>query len=187
MRKLLYLILGGLLLSVGFASCDDDPGNPGDFSIRGALEVVNITSTAGHSYDIVVEQEFDSIIMRYNILRDTTIAPDGGMNIDVDTVWYEDGLCHFVKLKQVDLMANADTVVVELASNARWTAQQPSSTGRRWYTVISSTGGGDGYFKAAVIENTSANARTNVQNQQIVTSDSSVIYEIPFLQVGKAN
>ena len=188
MRKLFCLILGGLLLSVGFASCDDEPDNPGDYSIRGSIGITGITSALGNEYEVVVAQEFDSTIVRYNIKKDTTFAADGTVaEITDDTLWYEDGVCHFVRLEQVNLAAAADTIVVSITSNARWTAAQPVATGRRWYTVLTNTGGGDGDFTATVIENTSANARTNVQVQQILTSDSAVIYEIPFGQLGKSN
>lgn len=187
MRKLFYLILGGVLLGIGFTSCDDEPDNPGDFSITGTLGVMSITSNSGNTYGLEIAREFDSTITRYNVLLGTVVNPDGTETETKDTVWYTDGVCHYVKMKQVDLAPNADTITVVVSSNARWNAPQPTVKGRRWYAVMNGAGNGDGYLTVDILENTSATARTNVALQQIITSDSATIYEIPFGQLGSGN
>lgn len=186
MRKLFYLILGGVLLSMGFASCDDEPDNPGDFSIRGTLDVVGISSTLGHEYNLVVLRDFDSTIMRYNVIRDTVIGVDGTVNVNTDTTWYSDGVCRYVKLDEVTVPYEADTLTMTILSNAQWNAPTPENNNtQRWYVLQNSTGGGDGYLTVAINRNNSAQERRYMQIQRILTSDSATIYEIPFRQLGK--
>lgn len=188
MRKLIYAIFGGLLMCTGFVACNDEPDNPGDFGIAATVGIASITSNSGTTtYGLEIEREFDSTITRYNIVTNVTTNPDGSETETEDTVWYADGVCHYVKYKQVDLAPNADTIRITVTSNARWTAPQPTIRGRRWYAVVNGTGGGVGYASVAVEENTSANARTNPVSQQFITSDSAMICEIPFGQLGGGN
>lgn len=189
MRKLFCLILGGLLLSVGFASCDDEPDNPGDYSIRGTIGLTGITSVLGNEYELIVSREFDSTIVRYNLKYDTTFADDGTTVVEIkeDTLWYEDGVCHYVKMEQIDLSPDRDTLAISIVSNARWTAPAPSGGTPNWFTPQEGGGGGDGTLHAVVSRNGSANPRRNLKVQQIITSDSATIYEIPFMQLGRTN
>lgn len=189
MRKLFYLLLGGLLLSAGFTSCEDDPDNPGDYSIRGSLDVIGISSMLGEEYELVISREFDSTIMRYNIIRDTiwTDKEAGESTILEDTVWYADGTCRYVEMEQIDLSPERDTLVLSLTSNARWTAPTPENPTPRWYALQSNAGGGDSDIEIVISRNGSTNPRRNVQVQYIYTSDSATIYEIPFLQMGRSN
>ncbi len=188
MRKLFYLILGGLMLSVGFASCDDEPDNPGDYNIRGSIGVNSVTSrTTGEEYELVVSREFDSTIVRYNLKYDTTFADDGSVvEINEDTVWYEDGTCHYVRMETVRVQPIAgDTLVISLTSNARWTSVVTGTPFPRWYNLITASGGGDSDILVELTEYVSPTA-TNTQTQFIITSDSAAIYEIPFLPANTA-
>ncbi len=188
MRKLFYLILGLSVLSIGFVSCEDDPKNPGDYSIRGTLDVTNISSVIGEEYELVISREFDSTIMRYNLSYDTIIGDDGSQVTEVsDTLWYEDGTCRYVKIEQINLSPDRDTLTLDIVSNARWSAPVPDNSTPRWYALQSNSGGGDGSISIVISRNGSSSARSNLQVQYIYTSDSAVIYEIPFLQMGRTD
>lgn len=202
MRKLLFipLILG--LVSAFVVSCDETNENPGDFSLKATLSIDPVVvSKTGTEYPLNVARVVDTTYRYFYTESDTTkdangepvIGNDGKLIIKVDTIWYNSKIT--AKLTEYDLVelpSAADTFTIKLVSNARWMAPVPSSGGKvQWYFnynlltgTTSLSGGGDGnvYFRTVRNKN---KRRSVVAVQDIMTSDSTVLARLNFVQKGE--
>ncbi len=198
MKKLLYLLAGVGLLG-GFAACDDEAENPGDFSLKATLELGTITSAKGRVYPLTVDEVKDTVYEYFYTVRDTlkdeTGEPVLDENDDLIINIYEDSYfskktAKLVRMKQVVLFNEVDTLTIPIKSNAKWSAPMPIFTlnGKAqtpWFENYGSTlaGGGDSYVKLAVT--TARSKRAFEGYQRVLTSDSLIMYVIPFTQVGR--
>lgn len=153
----LGLTLAGLL---SFSACEDEPTNPGDFSLKSTLSVESITSNTSGPINFVVKGE-----------RDTTLYSGVQQHIvTMDTVWLE---------------SPADTMQILIRSNTRWNAPNPDAGGKAaWFFSMTNAGGGDAKIQTRVVRNRNSK-RSVVANQRILTADSTRLYIIPFLQKGE--
>lgn len=202
MRKLLFIpfILGAICTFV--VSCDDTNGNPGDFNLKATLSVDPVVvSVTGAEYPLNVARVTDTTYRYFYTESDTTkdadgkpvIGDDGKFIIKVDTIWYNSKIT--AKLTEYDLVelpAAEDTFTIKLASNARWMANIPDAGGKvQWYYnynlltgATSLSGGGDGFVYFRVTRNKNYR-RAVVAVQDIMTSDSTVLARLRFVQKGE--
>lgn len=195
MKNLLILVLlfGGLLV---FFSCEKNGmDNPGNFSLKAELGVVGISTKSGLEYSVNVIRAIDSTYVRTYERTDTVKDENGNYVLDADgkytfekvKVPYEGNItAKFVELEKILLEPQADTLVIEIATNAIWKAPIPSSGGRlAWFVTQKTAGGGDAYVRAVILENTTKNPRKVDAEQYIFTSDSTVMYKLVFGQKTK--
>lgn len=186
MKKLLIPVLGVVLGT--FVACDDSPENPGDFNVKCSLEITGLRSAAGHVYPWEVGRTVDSQIVRSYIKYDTIFSETGKpQEITKDTVYYASNTrttFHFVN--EVTLENGADTLYIDLKSNAKWSAPVPElgSVPFRWFVPQNIAGGGDGTITVALTANPSS--KKDVDSEQTVfTADSAVMYVFKFIQKHK--
>lgn len=184
MKKILlvFAAAGALLGSV--ASCDSEPKNPGDFSVKAELTLSDIVSLkTGDVYPLNIERQFDSIYQRKVGFKDTIFAPDGSIEaINNDTVIVPSSYtAKIYKMEPVTFEYTVDTFRIDITSNARWNAPAPTTTGNWYSSIENTTGGGDSYMTFR----TTANIMTSrTGNLRVYTSDSTVMYIIPMVQKG---
>ena len=198
MKRLFYAI--AVILAVGVVSCENTPKNPGDFSKACTLQIDGpiVSLKTGKSYPLTVARETDTVYKYLYVLKDTVwdeenpgkplLGPDGQPQTKDDSVYiYSKIRARLVEMDTVFLPALIDTFSLDIVSNARWRAEQPSVKGKdvQWYFNhnSSTTGGGTSVLQFRTIFNM-FNMRTNTMVQQIITSDSTVMYRIPFKQYG---
>lgn len=190
-------------LGVGLMSCEDDVAkNPGDFSLKSTLAIDSkIVSTGGFSDDLKLLRSIDTTYQYPSIKHDTLfdeagepiLGPDGKLQITSDTIWVAGNIT--ARMDEYELMtlpAKADTFTLTLHSNARWKAPVPSTGGKvQWfynYNLLtgstSTAGGGDGYVYFRVTRNRNKK-RAVVAVQDIMTSDSTVLVRLRFVQSGE--
>lgn len=198
MKRIFYAI--AVILALGFAvSCEDTPKNPGDFSKKCTLEVTGpvVSLMTGKTYDLKVARETDTVYKYLYVLKDTTfnedgtpvIGPDGKPYVTDDSVYIFSKIkAKLIEMEPLYLPGPADTFNLDIRSNARWRADAPlvKSDQTPWYFNYGSTttGGGDSHLQFYTKRN-----RSNVRNfhvvQQIITSDSTIMYRIPVFQYGE--
>lgn len=190
-------------LGMGFISCEDEVAkNPGDFNLKATLEIdPNIVSTGGFNQELKLLRSVDTTYqypsIKYDTLFDASgepiLGPDGKMQITTDTTWVPGNIT--ARMDEYELMtlpAQADTFTLTLHSNARWKAPVPSAGGKvQWfynYNLLtgstSTAGGGDGYVYFRVTRNRNKK-RAVVAVQDIMTSDSTVLVRLRFIQSGE--
>lgn len=201
MKKLLYSVAIALTLC-GVYACNDDNDNPGDFNLKaelslGQLEAINGLGQVKSGVELPaleVETEMDSTYRHFYDIKDA----EGKVITDADgnpQKGYADSKItgHIYKMKLCKIPAKADTFRLTIKSNARWEAKQPEigklkngRPGAQWFFNYNSTsaGGGDSKVEFRVIRNRSK-LRENIAYQYVVTSDSTVMYIIPFAQAGE--
>lgn len=198
MKKLIYLIAGLGLLG-GFAACEDDNDNPGDFSLQSALELGTITSANGHVYPLTVEETKDTTYEYFYTVRDTLKDENGEPILDAmgqlqitahEESYFSKKTAKLIKMQKVTLFGEADTLTIPVVSNAKWSAPMPifmrdGNAMTPWFANYGSTlaGGGNSYVKLAV--SVGRSARSFCGYQRVLTSDSMIMYVIPFTQVGR--
>lgn len=198
MKRLIYFI--ATLIALGAVmSCDNDPKNPGDFSKTCTLDITGpvVSLKTGKTYDLKVARETDTVYKYLYVLKDTVldengkpvIGPDGQPIAEDDSVYiYSKIKARLVELEPLYLPGGADTFLIDIASNARWLAPAPAlpSDITPWiYNHNSSTtGGGDSQLMWRTTRNRN-NTRTTTAMQQIITSDSTIMYRIPIRQYGE--
>lgn len=200
MKKLLYSVAIALTLC-GVYACDDDD-NPGDFKLKSTLALGQFMAIDGNGNAksgvelpaLVVESEMDSTYRHFYDLKDTA----GNVITDAEgnpQKGYADSkkTGHIYKMKLCTLPAKADTFRIYIKSNARWEARQPEigtkkdgKPGVQWFFNYNSTsaGGGDSKVEFRTSRNRTK-TRENIAYQYVVTSDSTVMYIIPFTQAGE--
>lgn len=198
MKKLIYLLAGVGLLS-GFAACDDDNDNPGDFSLKSTLELGTITSANGHVYPLTVAETKDTVYEYFYTVRDTLkdeagepiLNEDGDLQINIyEDSYFSKKTAKLIKMQQVVLFGEADTLTIPIVSNAKWSAPMPifllnGEAKTPWFENYGSTlaGGGNSHVKLTVGVGRSKRAFEGYQ--RVLTSDSMIMYVIPFTQVGR--
>lgn len=195
MKKLFYF-MSLTALALGAASCEDDPKNPGDFDLEATLQLDEvITTSKGATYNLKVARVGDTIYQHEYTERDTMRNSDGSYYISdqgtyvitSQTKYYGTKKANLVEYETVTLPAFADTLSLNVYSNARWTADVPDAGGKaQWYYNYNSTtvGGGDATFQFRVVRNRNYK-RPVTMRQTFLTSDSSTIIILPFEQVGE--
>lgn len=197
MKRLIYAI--AVLLGIVVVSCENEPKNPGDFSKTCTLEITGpvVSLRTGKSYPMTVARETDTVYKYLYVLKDTVfdengkpvIGSDGKIVANDDSVYvYSKIKARLVEMAPVYLPCQPDTFKLDIESNARWRADQPAVKGSetQWYINYNSTtaGGGSSNLQFRVTRNRGY-TMPNVIMQQIITSDSSIMYRIPFYQYGQ--
>jgi hypothetical protein len=199
MKKLLYLA-GAALLMGSVAACEDEAENPGDYNLKAELELDSVIyGSSGNRYRIVIDSVRDSVYRYSYTVKDTlrdsngdfVIGADGGLTVTTDTLYYNSKRTATVYyVHQLDLDYIADTLYLDINSNARWLASVPSDATKstQWYFNWNSStaGGGDSRFEFRVSRNFRSRDRDYAVHQEILTSDSTVMYIIPMLQKAKS-
>lgn len=191
MKKILLLFAAAGLLLTGITSCDSEPKNPGDFSIKAELSLSDIISLSSEdekqlTFPINIVSEYDSIYQRKVGFKDT-IFDEAGEIVEIknDTVIIpSDYTARIHRAAPVVLPSYADTFRIDVTSNARWNAPAPTTTGN-WYNAMeNTTGGGDSYTTFRTIRNRTS-MRATPAMLRVYTSDSMVMYIIPLYQSGE--
>lgn len=198
MKRSFYIVAA--LLAAGMViSCEDTPKNPGDFNKPSTMSIDGpITSlVTGKTYDLKVARETDTVYKYLYVLQDTILDENGDPVIGADgkPVAVDDSVYVYSKIKAkliemepVYLPAEPDTFRLDINSNARWYAAAPNvaSGYTTWYFNhnSSTSGGGDSELQFRTTLNRST-IRKNAAFQYIITSDSTVMYRIPFFQYGR--
>lgn len=213
MKKLLGLTIAmGMVFAI--LSCEDAAENPGDFNLKAELTMdpMIVTSTGGQTYTFEEEAVFDTAFTSTFEKIDTTfevdangdfvigddgkkvpvIGDDGHIITTATPITFETGKKGvFHRMKMIKLESKADTFTVHIKSNARWRAPQYAPTKVQWFFNYnlrtdgnSLTGNGDGYFYFRTIRNKNK-TRVEPVPQYIFTSDSTVMYQLNFVQAGE--
>lgn len=198
MKKLIYLLVGLGLLG-GFAACDDEKDNPGDFSLKSELELGPITSALGRYYPLTVDETKDTVYEYFYTAHDTVYNELGEVQYDEfgDTLvnhheasYFSKKTAKLIRMKPVILWSDADTLTIPIKSNSRWEAPAPKflKDGKAKDAFMkneasTNAGGGNSYVKLSVI--VCGRARNYGALQTIYTRDSLTMYIIPFQQVAR--
>lgn len=196
MRKLLYALLPSLAL-VGMTACDDEPDNPGDFSIKPVIELGTLRSlNTGAEYPLVVERTADTTYMydyeHVDTILDARGNPvlDANGNVRVNRETRQRLGNTTGKLTMIEKImlpssmdAPRDTFELTINSNARWTVTNTNSACTWLKNFNSLSGNGDGKINFEVIISM-GNVERQSTVQQIMASDSSVVICVPFGHTG---
>lgn len=197
MRKLLYCTLVGLAAAT-IVACEDDPKNPGDFSLETQLKLDGkiVSLNTGAEYPLVVARETDTTYAYhhtlYDTLKDNTGEPildsKGKLQItERDTVVFSKVTAKFVEYEPVRFPSfkdlTLDTMVLSFSSNATWEAPMNAAVG--WYSNVGGTlkGGGDADFKFSVKQFANEMSK-HVVTQHIITRDSTKLVRLTFTHSG---
>lgn len=198
MKRFLYAI--AVLLATGMViSCENEPKNPGDFSKKCTLSIEGpvVSLITGKTYNMKVAREADTVYKYLYVVKDTVfdqdgkpvLGPDGLPVAKTDSIYINSKIqARLIEMEPVYLPGAADTFSIDISSNARWLAAAPAVNDGEtlWYFNhnSSTTGGGDSWLQFRTIRNRS-NVRPNIIWQQVITSDSTIMYRIPFIQYGQ--
>ena len=198
MKRLFYSIAAVLALGM-IVACENEPKNPGDFNKACTLDVAGpvVSLKTGKTYELKVARETDTVYKYLYVLKDTMLDDAGkpiiGSNgqpiTKDDSVYiYSKIKARLIEMEPLYLPGAADTFCVDINSNARWLAPAPILPGDISPWIFnhnsSTTGGGDSQLLWRTIRNRS-NTRSTTAMQQIITSDSTVMYRIPIKQYGE--
>jgi hypothetical protein len=155
MQRIFNLTIAAVLM---FASCEKEPLNPGDFSLKPSMQIEQISDTSGVSYPFTIR-----------LTSDTTYASGKqGTYIQLDTIVLE---------------AHRTELAIRISTNARWLAPLPDFQGRiAWLQTQTSAGGGDGIIRARLSPGLANARRPILANQFIYTRDSLIMYHLVFDQ-----
>ena len=203
MKRFFYLVAAAAVAGM-VISCENEPKNPGDFSKATTLAINGqvVSLVTGKTYDLKVADERDTVYKYLYVLKDTlrtvegtdtvpVIGPDGKPIVNDDSVYvYSKITARFIEMEPIYLPAEPDTFSFNIESNARWLAGVPSVPDKctTWYFNHNSTttGGGDSHVEFRTILNRSK-IRVNAAYQEVLTSDSAIMYRIPFFQYGRSD
>lgn len=186
MKKIFYL-LAAIGVTWGIVSCDSEPKNPGDFSIKSTMEVGSIMSLVnGQTYNLKVMRDFDTIFKNGVQVWDTVFDANGEfVSRTADTIWVPaKHNTRYVEMEPVVFEAQADTFSLNLSTNAKWESPSPISSVPWIYNESTTAGGGDGTIIFRIARNRNFK-RSTYTPMYIYTSDSTVFYKIPFGQKGE--
>lgn len=201
MKRFFYAI--AVVLAAGLVvSCESDPKNPGDFTKAATLEITGpvVSLKTGKTYDLKVARETDTVYKYLYVLKDTVfdengkpvIGPDGKPIATDDSVYiYSKIKAKLIEMEPLFLPGPADTFNLDITSNARWLATEPvkeNDDDVQWYHNFNSThsGGGNSSLQFYT-DRKRGSRRDNVMVQQVITSDSTIMYRIPFYQYGEGD
>lgn len=170
------------------ASCDNEPKNPGDFSVKSELSVMEIISTTtGEVYNFKTSRSIDTVFKTGVQVWDTIYDSNGEyLDRTADTIWVPAKFTtKWIEIEPIILPSFADTFNISLATNAKWYSPEPTTTTAPWlYNVATTQGGGDGVVTIRSVRNRNF-VRKTYTNVMIYTSDSTIMYNIPFGQKGE--
>lgn len=189
MKKIYYLI-AGLIVAWGIVSCDNEPKNPGDFTVKSTMSIIDIVSqTSGDVYNLSVAKSVDTVFRKGTQVWDTIWDANGEfVDRKPDTVWnYSNFTTQFIEMQPVILPAKADTFNINISTNAKWNAPTPVTNDLPWiYNDAAISGGGDGTVVFRTTRNRNfSRLESDYMTMYIYTSDSTVFYKIPFGQYGE--
>lgn len=204
MKQLFYLSALGLAMA-SLAACENEPSNPGDFSLKSELEIVQVRSlTTGEVYPLNVVRSIDSTYRYsynvYDTLKDASGEPildgAGKLQITTEKAYYNSKVtAKFVEFEPIVFPSyqdiEVDTICIDLRSNANWISDadkmSPSDEAVTWYDVLNSSisGGGDGTMLIGVNRFLGATSR-HIKVRQVLTRDSTVMYRFTFKHNGTA-
>lgn len=187
--KILITCIVGLIL---ISSCEDKALNPGDFTLKSELEIVQIYDTLGNSYTIDILKSIDTTYLYPRITSDT-LKDAGGtpirdaqnkLQITKDTVFVPGNkVAKYIELDTVLVASPKNELRIKLKSNARWQAPTPDFKGKiAWYLTQNVNGGGDATIKVKILSGLSTKRRPVLANQFIYSRDSLVLYKLTFNQ-----
>lgn len=180
MKKLFYLLVLATVVGVT-AGCDNEPKNPGDYSVKSELSLGDVVSlVTGDTYPVRIVRETDTIYQHEYTRTDSVTGV-------TDTLYYGSKFtARFYEAEPIWLGSAADTFRLELKTNAKWSAPTPiPSTGAQWFYIESGNqGGGDSEIVFRVPRNRNA-SRATTSYLEVFTSDSTVMYRLPFRQYGE--
>lgn len=202
MKQLFYLSALGLAMA-SLAACENDPSNPGDFSRKSELEVVQVRSlTTGEVYPLKVARSIDTTYRYsynvYDTLKDASGEPildgAGKLQITTEKAYYNSKVtAKFVEFEPIVFPSyqdiDVDTISIDLNSNANWISDadkmSPLDEEVTWYSVVNSTisGGGDGAMLIGV-NRYSASMSRHIKVRQVLTRDSTVMYRLTLKHTG---
>ncbi|MCH5238788.1 MAG: hypothetical protein J1F38_01055 [Muribaculaceae bacterium] len=187
MKKIFYLI-AGIGIAWGIVSCDNEPKNPGDYSVKSTLSIARfVNDNTGETYAIEVEEYIDSLFKQKVAVKDTTYDADGKQVVTTDSITVDRShTTAFYKIKTIALPAEPSTYTIEIESNAKWFAPAAIRNGGANYFQNDGavSGGGDGYLNYHTLDATTTTNRPNPFTLNIFTNDTTVYYRIPVTQLG---
>lgn len=187
MRKLLYFIAAGVLVGA-IASCDNEPKNPGDYSVKATLRVVEFVSdSTGQVFPIEIEEYIDSTLTSRVAVKDTTYDADGNQVITTDSVdVLRNHQTAFYIAKTIALPPAPDTYTIKIESNAAWYAPAAiRKSGANYFQNDGATaGGGDGMLNYHTLDARNVVDRPYPFTMNIFTNDTTVWYRIYVTQLG---
>lgn len=190
MRKI-FLGIAVAIAGLVVVSCDNEPKNPGNYSIKSTLKVVDfVADDTGQVYPVEIEEMIDSLFMSKVAVKDTTYDEDGKQVITTDSVTVpRSHTTAFYKAKLITLPATESAYTVNIESNAKWYAPAAVRQGGANYFqndgVVS--GGGDGYLNYHTLDASTVADRPNPFILNVYTNDTTVWYRIPVTQLGGKN
>lgn len=186
--KKIHLITVAILLLVGWMSCDETAENPGNFSLKSELEVVEVYDTLGNKYPISVMRTTDTTYQYPRIKLDTLKDNSGKPILDAynklqitrDTTYYAGKkTAKFVVLNPIVIAAPKGELRIDLVSNARWQAPSPDFKGKiPWFLTQTANGGGSSTITVKISAGLSKSRRPVLATQYIFTRDSMVLYKL---------
>lgn len=188
MKKIFYLIAAGVL-TCSVVACQDEPSNPGDYSVQSQLSLSDIYSLTNDAvYPIEIARTVDTVFYTWKVTkRDTTFDPATGEVLDIknDTLFTPTHYCKFYEAAPIMLPMPADTFRIDITSNARWLSPVPAKPrgSSAIYNDATTSGGGSSYLVFYTDPNENATRKVSA-DMFIYTSDSTVMYKLPFLQAG---
>lgn len=196
MKKLIYLILTGALLAF-VAACENEPENPGDFSIKSELDLAGLVSeNTGTQYTLNVARQADTVYEYFYNVNDTLkdangeplVGSDGKLQITTtQKSYFSKKTARLIEYEPILLPSyenlEFDTLSLSFKSNAAWNVIE-LATPVNWYAPVSSYSvGGDGAFKFS-IKKWSGDVSRFVVKQEIMTQDSLVLHRFFFKHSG---
>lgn len=192
MKKFVYIVAG--LLTLGAVACNDADGpqnNYGDLKVKRQLEAVGISSLIDpervYSLEIDPNAPTDTTYMYATEVRDTTfdangepmVGPDGEVIQTITTEWVAGKItAKYHVYKPIELPTSIDTIAVKLVGNVSWNA----SVAKEGLFVINAKGNGDSNLKLRTTLNRN---KKRARTLWIVSGDSLVMMQIPFVQKGE--
>lgn len=187
MKKIFYFI-AAVGIAWGIVSCDNEPKNPGDFTIKPYLTVHEVVSQrTGEVYPLKEAYSCDTVFYTKGVKKDSVFNEDGTFDhINSETVYaYSSVTTHLIEYEPITFPIEADTFSIDINTNAKWVTQKPKKEGNNSeFYCMNLGGGGDGTLQFRSIININYN-RTVTSDLYIWSSDSTVMVKIPMYQLGK--
>ncbi|MCH5241366.1 MAG: hypothetical protein J1F67_02935 [Muribaculaceae bacterium] len=188
MKKIFYLI-AAVGITWGIVSCDNEPKNPGDYSVKSELSIGDVVSQVnGQVYALQVAKSIDSVFTNKVTAYDTIWDENGnfvsreGREVIIPSKF----TTKYVEYEPIMVPAEADTFEIHVTSNAKWFLSTASYRGSSTFYNINSGGGGNGtlLFRSAINRN---GTRKVAADLNVYTSDSTIYHKVTLLQEGLAN
>lgn len=188
MKKIFYLI-AAVGITWGIVSCDNEPKNPGDYSVKAELSLGDVVSKVdGKVYALQVAKSVDSVFTSKVTAYDTIWDENGNFvsREARDVIIPSKFTTKYIEYEPIMVSAQADTFDIHVSSNAKWFISTASYRGSSTFYNISSGGGGNGSlsFRSTINRNATRKVAADLN---VYTSDSTVYHKVTLLQEGLAN